>query len=353
MADPLDTQSQEVAGALTLGQNALAEAERIFDTETTSSHRQQWPNVFRLEAATKYARNILAVAEPEITPSAAANELQAAAVQARDAIRAAVDSGGGDITGSADRLINAARNIPPGPALEDLPGIAALRDEIEKTRAETKTQIGEAAAEVAGQKDQAFAAINEAVDAIAIRREAADQQASELGLVTSHIAAENLADTYAVEAKRTEHQAKRYTFSSLAVGVLSVAVTVIGLLTVKEASSFQTVIGHAAFGIPVALLAAYINSLATNHRLEAWRLRHLELQIRTANPFLGLLDTERREETLAALALRFFPGQEGVSFDGGSSGVPAPEMVELLRALVQRQVSTPAAPPAPASEGAN
>ncbi|HEX6781303.1 MAG TPA: hypothetical protein VF125_04650 [Solirubrobacterales bacterium] len=214
-----------------------------------------------------------------------------------------------------------------------------MRSEIDRTRAETRSQIGEAAAEVSGQKEQAFAAINEAVEAIATRREAADQQASELGLVTSHIAAENLANTYAVEAKRTEQQAKRYTWGSLAVGVLSVAVTVVGLLTVKEESSFQTVIGHAAFGIPVGLLAAYINSLASNHRLEAWRLRHIELQIRTANPFLGLLDTARREETLAALALRFFPGQDGVTFDGNGNAMAAPELIELVRALLQKQGS--------------
>jgi hypothetical protein len=197
-------------------------------------------------------------------------------------------------------------------------------------------------------KNQAFTAINEAVDAIGTRREAADQQASELGLVTSHIAAENLADTYAVEAKRTEEQTRRYTLGSLVIGVLSVAVTIIGLLTVKEESSFQTVIGHAAFGIPVALLAAYINSLASHHRLEAWRLRHIELQIRTANPFLGLLDAGRREETLAALALRFFPGQEGVGFDGKGNGMPTVEVVELLSALLQRQGS--AAPSVPAAD---
>lgn len=323
----------------------MAEAERIFQTETTGAHREQWPNVFRLEAATKHARNVLAVAEPVITPLVAANELQASALQARDAIRAAVDSGGGDLTGSADRLINALDHIEPGPSLEGLPGIAHLTAEIERTRASTKTQIGEAAAEVAGQRDQAFGAINEAVEAIDARREAADQQASELGLVTSHIAAENLADTYAVAAKRTEKQAKRYTWSSLGIGVLSVVVTIIGLLTVREASSFQTVIGHAAFGIPVALLAAYINNLASNHRREAWRLRHIELQIRTANPFLGLLERGRREETLAALALRFFPGQEGVSFDGNGNGMPAPELVELLRAILQRQGSIAASSP--------
>jgi hypothetical protein len=123
----------------------------------------------------------------------------------------------------------------------------------------------------------------------------------------------------------------------LAVGILSVAVTAAGLLTVKEPSSFETVIAHAAYGLPVALLAAYVNSLASTHRREAWRLRHIELQIRTANPFLGLLDDARRKETLAALALRFFPGQEGVSFDGKGSAELTPELIDLLRKVLQQQ----------------
>lgn len=98
-----------------------------------------------------------------------------------------------------------------------------------------------------------------------------------------------MADAYAIEAKKTEEQAKRYTWGSLIIGVAAVAVTVIGLLTVNKSSGFETVIAHAAYGIPGALLAAYVNSLAAAHRHEAWRLRHIELQIRTANPFLGLL----------------------------------------------------------------
>jgi hypothetical protein len=337
VADKLDPQSEQIASQFREARSALVQAERIFDEETTTEHRGQWPNVYRLEAATKHAQSVLLLADPQITQETAANELTAAAVQARDAIRAAVDSGGGDLTGSADRLTSATSQIEPGLISQDIPRIEELREEIEITRGQIKTQIGEAGAEVAGQKDQAFAAIKEAVEAVDTHREAANQQASELGLVTSAIAAENLADAYAIEAKRTEKQAKRYTWSSLAIGVLSVAVTVIALLTVKEASSFQTVIGHAAFGIPVALLAAYVNSLASTHRHEAWRLRHIELQIRTANPFLGLLDSGRREETLAALALRFFPGQEGVSFDGKGNAMPAPELIELLRTMLQQQ----------------
>ena len=349
MADQLDPQSEQVANQIREARSALSDAERIFDEETTSEHRDQWTNVYRLEAATKHAQSVLALADPRITQEPAANELTAAAVQARDAIRAAVDSGGGDLNASANRLLTATSQIEPGMTSQDTAWLRQVREEIESARGHVKTQIGEAAADVASQKDQAFTAMKEAVEAIDARRQAADQQASELGLVTSAIAAENLANAYAIEAKRTEKQTKRYTWSSLAIGVLSVAVTVIGLLTVNEPSGFQTVIAHAAFGIPVALLAAYVNSLASAHRREAWRLRHIELQIRTANPFLGLLDAGRREETWAALALRFFPGQEGVSFDGKSNAMQAPEMIELLHTMLRQQgANTAMAPSTPA-----
>ena len=353
MADQLDPQSEQVAERFREARGALDEADRIFGEETTDKHRDQWPNVHRLEAATRHAQSVLRLAGPEITPKVAADEMAAAAAEARDAIRAAVDSGGGNLTGSADRLTSASSKIEPGLSSHDIPRVEELRKEVESAKGQVKAQIGEAAAEVAGQKDQAFAAINEAVEAVDTRRAAADQQARELGLVTSAIASENLADAYAIEAKRTEEQAKRYTWSSLAIGVLSVVVTVIALLRVKESSSFQTVIGHAAFGIPVALLAAYVNSLASTHRHEAWRLRHIELQIRTANPFLGLLDAGRREETLAALALRFFPGQEGVTFDGKGNAVQAPELVEMLRTMLQQQgMNSATSPVTPAGSGA-
>jgi hypothetical protein len=207
-----------------------------------------------------------------------------------------------------------------------------------------RDQIASAAAEVSGRRDQAFISIDTETEAIVERRAEADRQADELGLVTSAIAAENLADAYAKDAERTEQQSKRFTWASLVTGAVSVAVSVYGLLTVKAGSGFDTVIARAAFGLPVALLAAYVNNLATTHRREAWRLRHIELQIRTANPFLGLLDGERRKETLAALALRFFPGQEGVGSDSNETDLPLNLIEAVGKLLREQQPQTVVAP---------
>ncbi|HEY0319210.1 MAG TPA: hypothetical protein VGC49_13080 [Solirubrobacterales bacterium] len=334
----LDQTSDQVAAQFSQASDELSSAQRIFNEDTTADHRQQWPNVYRLESATKLAQDALAAADPKTTRLDAAQELAAAAMQTREAIRAAVDSGGGDLIGSADRLLRATSEIEPGFVPPDVArNLSQIQGEIESTKGKIEGQISEAGAAVGAQRDQAVSLMNEAVKAVSTGREAAEQQAGELGLVTTTIAAHNLAETYAVEAKRTEQQTARYTWSSLVMGVVSVLVTIVGLLTVKEPSSFQTVIAHAAFGLPVALFAAYINSLATTHRREAWRLRHIELQIRTANPFLGLLNTVRREETLAALALRFFPGQEGVSFDGKGALETTPELIDLLRRMIVQQ----------------
>jgi hypothetical protein len=333
----MDAASENVATQLEVARAQLADAKQIFATETTSEHREKWPNAFRLEGATLYALEALSAADPRINEPSAAEEMAGSATQARDAIRAAVDSGGGNLIESANRLLDATAKIRTGSFPGDLEDLTNIRNEIESARGKIESQIGGAATEIASQKDQAFTSISEAVDAVSTRREAAERQASELGIFTSAISAENLADAYAEVAKRTERQARWYTCASIATGVISIAVAGIGIYTASSSTEIHTYIARAALGIPVAVFAAYINSLASTHRREAWRLRHIELQIRTANPFLGLLDNQRQKETLAALALRFFPGQEGVSFDSKSAPGSSTELIDLVRMMLQQQ----------------
>lgn len=335
---PRNPESDNVAGRFDDARSLLSEAERIFAQETTAAHRDQWPNVYRLESATKHALEILTVADPHVTQLTAAEELVGAATQARDAIRAAVDSGGGDLIGSANRLLSAVSEIESGLIPPDTAArLADMRKEVESIRAKIETEISDAAASVTGQRDRAFADIEETLEAVAMRRQVAEQQASELGIVTSSIAAENLAEAYTKNAKRTENIAWGFTAASILTGLLSIGVAAWAVYSSGTGSELHVLIARAALGVPVALFAAYINSLANGHRREAWRLRHIELQIRTANPFLGLLARELREDTLAALALRFFPGQEGVSFDGENAANYTPELIELLRKLLQLQ----------------
>lgn len=250
MADSFDEQSGRVAALLQEARSRLSEAETTFKTRTTPEHRNQWPNVYRLESATQHAQEVLALVNPRILSEAAAREMVAAATQARDIIEEAVTTGGGSLHEAAENLLRATSQIEVGLGAPDLSGLGELRQEIDDTRDEIKAQISEAAAEVSGQKEQAFSDIQEATAAVEKRREAADQQARELGQVTSSLAAQNLAEAYAPVAKRTEKHALVYTVASIAVGVAALAVTAVGLLTLGEQPEVEQVIAHAAWGFP-------------------------------------------------------------------------------------------------------
>jgi hypothetical protein len=130
--EPRDETSELVAARLSEAQKILSEAERIFNEETTAEHRAKWPNVYRLESATEHAQKILALADPHITQLSAAEETEGSATQARDAIRAAVDSGGGDLIGSADRLLSATAQIKTEPRSPEEGKAVERLDEIER-----------------------------------------------------------------------------------------------------------------------------------------------------------------------------------------------------------------------------
>jgi hypothetical protein len=254
-----------------------------------------------------------------------------------DAFSLAINSAQRGEPDLAQELLERSRGpfpLPTGARLEEL----LARSE------EASGGIATAAEAVQGRREEAVAAIDGEESAVKARRENAESAADELGLVLSDVAAQSLAKDYGQDAKRTEKQASRYTVASIFLGCLAVAASVAGLLTLKEGSQVDTAVARFAFGLPFALFIPYMNSLASAHRKEAWRLRHVELQIRTANPFLTLLDDDRRKETLAALALRFFPGQESIEKGIEPNGTPL-DVIEVLRLLVKEQPKAVVAPP--------
>lgn len=149
MPEPRDETSGQVAARLSETQGILSETERILKEETTAEHRTQWPNVYRLESATKHAQELLALANPGINQVAAADEVVTSARQARDAIRAAVDSGGGDLIGSADRLLNATAQIKPQLPPEDAMTAASAVERLNEIQRELDSR--KAALEVASE----------------------------------------------------------------------------------------------------------------------------------------------------------------------------------------------------------
>lgn len=137
--EPQDETSGKVAALLNETKEILSEAERIFNEETTAQHRAKWPNVYRLEGAAEHAKRVLGQADPRITQVGAAEEVRGAATQARDAIRAAVDSGGGDLIGSANRLLSATAQMETEPqVLEETKAVerlAEIEQELEDRKA--------------------------------------------------------------------------------------------------------------------------------------------------------------------------------------------------------------------------
>jgi hypothetical protein len=72
--------------------------------------------------------------------------------------------------------------------------------------------------------------------------------------------------------------------------------------------------------------------LGSEERRDARSWTHIELQIRTARPYLGNLPDDLRQDVQAALALRFFPGQ-AQDPHGSSTEVDADEGLRLIREI--------------------
>jgi hypothetical protein len=197
-------------------------------------------------------------------------------------------------------------------ALEPVPLNARKRWEelVAKTESDG-AQIASAAGAVAGQREIASQQIN---DEIGKARETGGQierLANDLGVLANKAGAISLAEAYSERAEQEESLGHRYTLVSLGLGAATVVIiAVIAALTLKEHTSVTTAAQRAAFGLPLALLAAYVNRLASAYRNQAWKLRHVELQLRTVNPFLAGLEDQHRKAVLADLALRFFPGHQ-------------------------------------------
>jgi hypothetical protein len=83
----------------------------------------------------------------------------------------------------------------------------------------------------------------------------------------------------------------------------------VGIHAATSSASAESVIGKALVTVPLLAIAAYLGSIAASTRRMGWHWRHVELQIKTAEPFIAELDDDTRKALQAALAIRFFPGQ--------------------------------------------
>jgi hypothetical protein len=138
-------------------------------------------------------------------------------------------------------------------------------------------------------------------------------------------ASEELARQYARQAERNEKSAFWFTAAALLVGAAAAGVAAyFTLKNINHRPDIAEGLAKAGIAIPVALFATFLARLASRFRQMAWRWRHVELQLRTAEPYIAELGEEQRTRMIETLALRFFPGQSmevsGSAGVGGQSG---------------------------------
>jgi hypothetical protein len=220
----------------------------------------------------------------------------------------------------------------------------AQREQWEQLLSEVRGQTAEvdqAATDVQAQRGKVLGAMDAELEKIQSRGQEIETIANELGVTAQRASAVSMAKAYSDRAESVEATATWYTRVAIVLGAASViGAIVVGLLTLRT-HGISTAAQRAAFALPVAIFAALINRLANAYRHEAWRLRHVELQLRTSNPFLGGLEEDKRKEVLAQLALRFFPGQE-TQISPASESQPPADIVDLLLRLATRERSAPA-----------
>jgi hypothetical protein len=180
-----------------------------------------------------------------------------------------------------------------------LADMRASTSEVEQVKQDTR-----------GKRDEAVQAMEEHSQSIGKERERVAALVEDVDRLVHQAAAEHLAVEYAKQAEATEGTARRYTIASLVVGALTVIGTlVLAVALVVGDASVGAFFSRATLTLPAIAFTAYLGALARTHRRMGWHWRHVELQIRTADPFIAPLEDDLRKSLLAALALRFFPGQ--------------------------------------------
>ena len=197
------------------------------------------------------------------------------------------------------------------------------------------SSVGETANAVAQDRDRVITAIRADENHVRSERTRMEDLVAEVADLANEGAAQHLAKEYEEHAREEDETADRFTKASLAVGAFTVVATcVIAYLAFTQEEGAGAILTKAALALPLIAFTGYIARLAATHRRQAWRWRHMELQISTARPFLAPLAEEQRRALTAALALRFFPGQQAVD-SGTDTTTDHPDPVAAIADLIR------------------
>jgi hypothetical protein len=230
----------------------------------------------------------------------------------------------GEVDAALD-LLDAA--VHPSPPVAER---KAWQELLEETRAQARA-VSDAKAKVETDQGRAQADIEGAREEVLRARDDLVRLVEEVGGLAGQAGAAVQANEYGSRADRIETLANRLTVAAVVLGTLIALGAVVLAISAAGATDPLTAAAEKApISIPLLALNIYIGGLARGFRQEAVQLRHIELQIRTANPFLGALDEERRKAILAILALRFFPGQAAVEAQAAAPGSSEEGRLEAL-----------------------
>jgi hypothetical protein len=383
--DPQDKTSQQVSTLLRQVQRVLSEAEQIFDGETTAEHRTQWSNVYRLESATRYAQGVLELADPSITPETAAAELAASATQARDAIRAAVDSGGGDLIGSADRLLNAIAQVPTrlNASEEEAAGLLSrlneIQGEVDTRRSRIDAELSELGATIDQQRGRLDNAIENNQKQFSEAQERRNEEYRQLlstqesrtselekqftewvgeitkgtrervkemldalrgelvkaQKITGLVGGTSTAAGYGEEANSQKKIADNLRWLAILFGLLAAGLAVWAVVHAEQQSNppLSVVLAKAIGSLVFAGLAGYVATQSSHHRLREEQARRRELDLLALPAFIATLPDGEKEEITGQVATQLFLSQ-GATSGGKPEAALTKENISLVGFLL-------------------
>jgi hypothetical protein len=222
-----------------------------------------------------------------------------------------------------------------------------LEELVGEARAST-TEINNAAAVVDAAREAATRTITEHEDSINAEKTRVESLVREVTSLVQGVTADHMAKAYADRSKQALRTANWWTAAAILVGLAGAGwAAFVAIHAFQEDEGLTTTIGKVLVSIPVLIVAGYLAGIAASHRRMGWHWSHVDLQIRTAEPFIGALDKEARDKLLAALAIRFFPGQ-GQDPQHGSASSETMDVSSLVQGVFQ-EFSPRRGPSAPGS----
>lgn len=342
--------SKKVAERLREAKSILSEAEQIFTEETTSEHRNKWPNFYRLESATRYTQRVLAHADPRITRKAIAEELVTAATKARDIAKQAVDTGGGSLIDAAESLLTAIAQIAPSPLSPDeADSVVARLDEVkgdvegkqreidelikghdakfEEAIAKGTERFADSVQGISAEMDSARAAFDERAQEA--RNHVAELEA-EIAQTAAGLGGRAVAIDNEEESREQSRLALIWTIVTIVFAAAAAGVPLV--LGVEDSQqSIEAVVGTITVGLILAGAATYAGGVARHHRQRAATASRLAIELNAFGPFIAPLEKADRDDLRSTIVWRFFGPPETVKQEVDGAPEPGPGIIEALR----------------------